>query len=249
MSMPIFKYVPPSYLQPIENRPGNVISSSFKAILVIDFGGHDHVDIARHILEASQNPPPMYLRFGSNITPPQSSTTIKLLPYTLYAVNMVDLGVNGEQLHIDNRLLYPDNITIKGLIVDSGSSMSYLTQGAYDLVVRKLDQHFSKYKGEFIKLDVGNKLCYSRTKGVKEYNNIPGVTYYFEGGSKLDVIPEATFTRKASSGKSEMFCLTIHPTKVNLNVLGSFQQVNVKFIFNIKDETLQFGREDCAKNG
>ncbi|CAL0317339.1 unnamed protein product [Lupinus luteus] len=197
-----------------------------------------------------QNPPPMYLRFGSNITSPQSSTTIKLLTSsTLYAVNMVDLGVNGEQLRIDKRLLYPDNITTKGLIVDSGSSISYLSKGAYDVVVRKLEQHFSKHKGEFIKLDVGDRLCYSRIKGIKEYDNIPSVTYYFEGGSKLDVIPEGTFIRVAKSGELETFCLMILPTTFKLNILGAFQQVNVKFIFNIKDKTLQFGQEDCAKNG
>ncbi|OIW12342.1 hypothetical protein TanjilG_32458 [Lupinus angustifolius] len=46
--------VPPSYVQPIENRPGKVISSSSKAIPVIDFGAHDHDDIAKQILKASE---------------------------------------------------------------------------------------------------------------------------------------------------------------------------------------------------
>ncbi|CAL0317328.1 unnamed protein product [Lupinus luteus] len=46
--------VPPSYIQPIENRPGNVISSSCKAIPVIDFGGHDRDYIAKYILKASE---------------------------------------------------------------------------------------------------------------------------------------------------------------------------------------------------
>ncbi|OIW12332.1 hypothetical protein TanjilG_32448 [Lupinus angustifolius] len=46
--------VPPSYVQPIENRPGKVISSSCKAIPVIDFGAHDHDDIAKQIFKASE---------------------------------------------------------------------------------------------------------------------------------------------------------------------------------------------------
>ncbi|RDY02045.1 Hyoscyamine 6-dioxygenase, partial [Mucuna pruriens] len=46
--------VPPSYVQLPENRPGTVVSSSHKAIPVIDFGRHDRVDITKQILKASE---------------------------------------------------------------------------------------------------------------------------------------------------------------------------------------------------
>ncbi|CAL0317342.1 unnamed protein product [Lupinus luteus] len=196
------------------------------------------------------NPPAMYLRFGTNIKPPTSSKTINLIKSsTLYAVKIIDLGVNGEQLYIDQKLFYSDKIKSNGIIVDSGSSTSFLSKGAYDIVASKLDNHFSKHKEEFMKLNMEGKLCYSRIKGAQGYNNIPGVTYYFEGGAQLDVVPEDTFFRQADPSKTELFCFAIFPSTSKLNLLGAFQQANFKFIFNVKDKTLQFGRDDCTKNG
>lgn len=43
--------VPPSYVQPPECRPGNLIAAAGKTIPVVDLGGHD---IAKHILKASE---------------------------------------------------------------------------------------------------------------------------------------------------------------------------------------------------
>lgn len=46
--------VPPSYVQPLESRPGKVISPSSRAIPLIDLGGHDRAHTIIHILNASQ---------------------------------------------------------------------------------------------------------------------------------------------------------------------------------------------------
>ncbi|CAL0314743.1 unnamed protein product [Lupinus luteus] len=160
-----------------------------------------------------KNPPPLYLRFGTDIKPPSSSQTIKFLESSTHAyiVDLVDLGVNKEQLHIHNRQINSPSLKFKGIVFDSGTIMSYLSKGAYDIVVSQLDKHFSKYKGEFKKEIDSKFLIYSRIKG-KGYNNIPGVTFYFKGGAKLDVNPEGTFMKKLQGGK-ETFRLMIRETK------------------------------------
>ncbi|CAL0316664.1 unnamed protein product [Lupinus luteus] len=198
-----------------------------------------------------ENPPPMYLRFGTNIKPPQNPKTLKFQKNaeTYYAVNMIDIGVNGERLHLSKSQMFSPDSKVKGLIIDSGAEFTHMHKEAYDVVVSKMDKYFSEHKGEFTKENLGNGLfCYSRIKGEK-YNNIPGVTFYFEGGVQLDIIPEGTFQRKIGPGTKEIFCLMFFPTQLKVNILGAFQQVNFKFIYNINDMTLQFGREDCAKNG
>ncbi|CAL0316983.1 unnamed protein product [Lupinus luteus] len=187
--------------------------------------------------------------FGTNIKPPQSSITINFLKLyePRYMVNVVDLGVNKEHLHINKIKLYSGKI--KGFLVDPGSPISHLSKGAYDVVVSKLDKHFSQHKGEFRKENQEGWLCYSRINGAQGYSNVPGITYYFEGGAQLDVNPEDTFFRQRGQGREEILCLAILQSKFEQNILGAYQQVNYKFIYNIKDKTLQFGREDCAKNG
>ncbi|KAF1894667.1 hypothetical protein Lal_00027045 [Lupinus albus] len=197
-----------------------------------------------------ENHPPMYLRVGTNIKPPRRSKTIKFLPSstTHYFLDLIDLGVNRERLHINERILNSPDIGYKGIGIDSGAAISYLTKGAYDIVVKKLEDHFSKHKGEFKKERDEEWFMYSRIKGAS-YNNVPGITFYFEGGAQLDVNPEDTFMRIIIREGVEAFLLTIRQSPLGFNILGAFQQVNYKLIYNVKDKTLQFGQEDCAKNG
>ncbi|CAL0307727.1 unnamed protein product [Lupinus luteus] len=198
-----------------------------------------------------ENPPPMYLRFGTNIKPPKNPKTLKFQKsaFEFYTLNMIDIGVNGERLHLRKEQLFAPHSEVKGLIIDSGAELSYLREEAYNVIVSKMDKYFSEHKGEFMKENSEDGLsCYSRIKGEK-YNNIPGVTFYFEGGVQLDIIPEGTFQRNIGPRRKEIFCLMFYGTQGDINILGAFQQVNQKFIYNINDMTLQFGREDCAKNG
>ncbi|CAL0314766.1 unnamed protein product [Lupinus luteus] len=189
-------------------------------------------------------------RFGTNIRPPPKSKTIKFLQSSTshYFVNLVDLGVNGERLHINEKILNSPDKTHKGIAIDSGAATSYISKGAYDILIKKLDNHFLKHKGEFKKEIHQQWFMYSRIKG-SGFNNVPGVIFYFEGGAQLDVNPEDTFMRITLRGSSEALALAIRQTAVGFNILGAFQQVNYKFIYNIKDKTLQFGQEDCSKNG
>ncbi|KAE9612349.1 putative nepenthesin [Lupinus albus] len=196
------------------------------------------------------NPPPSYLRFGTNIKPPRSYKTINFHKFDghSYMVNVVDLGVNMEHLNINKRIFYSRDTKNEGFLIDSGASVSYLSKGAYDVVASKLDENFAKYKGEFRKENQDGWLCYSRIKGPQGYQNVPGITYYFEGGAQLYVTPQDAYMRDTRQGSKVTFCLATLETKVGLNIIGAFHQVNYKFIFNIKDKTLQFGRDDCAKN-
>ncbi|CAL0308596.1 unnamed protein product [Lupinus luteus] len=165
---------------------------SFINQIVKQFGGKFSYCFVRSDMES---PPPMYLRFGTNIKPLRSSKTIKLLKDSgsFYAVTMVDIGVNGKKLHLNEAQMFGPNTKFRGLVIDSGGELTHISKGAYDVVVKELDKYFSKYKREFKKESSRSALCYSRIKGANGYNNIPGVTFYFEGGAQLDIIPEGTF--------------------------------------------------------
>ncbi|CAL0307540.1 unnamed protein product [Lupinus luteus] len=199
-----------------------VAKESFVYQIKNQIGGRFSYCFVRNDVE---NPLPMYLRFGTNIKPPQSPKTLKFQKsyFAVYNVNMVDIGVNGEQLHLSKAQMFAPDSEVKGLIIDSGSEFSHLNEKAYDAIVSKMDKYFLERKGEFTKENLGNgRSCYSRIKG-KKYNDIPGVTFYFEGGVQLDIIPEGTFQRNIDPRRKEIFCLMFFRS--------------------------EFGREDCAKNG
>lgn len=193
-----------------------------------------------------EHPPPMYLRFGSDIKPPKNFQTIDFFQREdnegPYFVNLMDMGVAGVPLHIN-----PQLIDSGGTAVDSGSSISYLNVGAYKLLADGIEKYFSDLR-EFERDNNKDYLCYIRKKGGQGYNKIPSVTFYFKGAQQLDVIPEATFYREVITGGRERFCLMIK-SNPHFNILGAFQQMNTKFIYNLQTKKLQFGREDCALNG
>lgn len=194
-----------------------------------------------------EKPPPMYLRFGSDIKPPKNIQTIDFFERKdhegPYFVNLIDMGVAGVPLHIN-----PQLIDSGGTVVDSGSSITSLNVGAYKLLADGIDKYFSDLR-EFEKVVEYGYQCYIRKKGAGQgYNKIPSVTFYFKGAQQLDVFPEATFYREVITGGREQFCL-MFDSSPRLNIIGAFQQMNTKFIYNMQTKKLQFGREDCALNG
>ncbi|XP_061351027.1 aspartic proteinase CDR1-like [Gastrolobium bilobum] len=201
-----------------------------------------------------EKPLPMYLRFGSEIKPPANLRTTKFLKSNDYGyrVALEGLGFEGKRLDIDPKVFAPAPSDKKpgGCLIDSGRSMSAIIKDAYEKLEEKVKSHFSSLK-EF-KPSVGKKgrLCYTRYH-VKGYTkDLPTVTFYFKG-AQLDVLPEGVFHRVVDYKKKppeETFCLMIR-SHDRCTALGKFQQVNVKFIFDTKNQELQFGPEDCARNG
>ncbi|XP_061351029.1 aspartic proteinase nepenthesin-2-like [Gastrolobium bilobum] len=176
-----------------------------------------------------EKPTPMYLRFGSEIKPPANLRTTKFLKsnYHGYRVALEGLGFEGKRLDIDPKVFAPAPSDEKpgGCVIDSGSTMSYIIKDAYEKLEEKVRSHFSSLK-EFI-------------------------SYVDNDGAQLDVHPEGVFLREVDNQKKppeETFCLMIQSDDKS-TILGNFQQVNVKFIYDTKKQELQFGPEDCAQNG
>ncbi|KAK7270122.1 hypothetical protein RIF29_23038 [Crotalaria pallida] len=196
-------------------------------------------------------PPPMYLKFGSDIKEPRTRS-FPIIPlftkqgYGSYFVKLEGLGVNDQRLNIDSSVFSPSSTGPGGLLLDTGSEISYIVKAAFDVLTKKMDSYFENFE-RLVTKEGG--VCYRRMDSNKGFTNIPSLTFYFEGGAKLDVIPQGTFfySPKQSPASKETFCLAILPKPYSL--LGAFQQVNHRFIYNTKSKMLRFGRVDCAKDG
>ncbi|XP_015961776.1 aspartyl protease family protein 2-like [Arachis duranensis] len=83
--------------------------------------------VPRHV----KNPPPTYLRFGSEVKPFTRFQTVDLLMTKAtknhFVLQLEDLGVNGKRLWIDRRRLGNQQ-----LVVDSGSTDSCMLNGAHE---------------------------------------------------------------------------------------------------------------------
>ncbi|XP_057745714.1 aspartic proteinase nepenthesin-1-like [Arachis stenosperma] len=85
-----------------------------------------------------KNPPSTYLRFGSEVKPLTRFQTVDLLMTRAtknhFVLQLEDLGVNGKRLRIDRRKLRDQQ-----LVVDFGSTDSFMLNGAHEKLVNKLD--------------------------------------------------------------------------------------------------------------
>ncbi|KAK7270121.1 hypothetical protein RIF29_23037 [Crotalaria pallida] len=197
-------------------------------------------------------PPPMYLKFGSDIKEPRKFSTVPLYlkeKHGGYFVKLEGLGVNGERLNIDPKVFSSRDSTRLGpggLLLDSGSEFSYIVKAAHDVLTKKIDSYFANFK-KLVTKEGG--VCYRRKNILGFTPVIPHVTLYLEGGAKLNLDPQSTFhyITKTEPYSQEAFCLGFIPKPFSL--LGALQQVNHRFIYNVKSKTLQFKRVDCAEDG
>ncbi|XP_057745715.1 aspartic proteinase nepenthesin-1-like [Arachis stenosperma] len=112
-----------------------------------------------------KNPPSTYLRFGSEVKPLTRFQTVDLLMTRAtknhFVLQLEDLGVNGKRLRIDRRKLGDQQ-----LVVDSGSTDSFILNGAHEKLVSKLDSILITATGDFEKdvVTFKDKICHNRMK-------------------------------------------------------------------------------------
>ena len=76
--------------------------------------------------------------------------------------------------------------------------------------------------------------------------NLPVVTFHLENAD-IEVKPEAIFLFREFEGKN-VFCLSMLSDD-SKTIIGAYQQMKQKFVYDTKARVLSFGPEDCEKNG
>ncbi|KAJ6961402.1 hypothetical protein NC652_000350 [Populus alba x Populus x berolinensis] len=75
--------------------------------------------------------------------------------------------------------------------------------------------------------------------------NLPVVTFHSENAD-IEVKPEAIFLFREFEGKN-VFCLSMLSDD-SKTIIGAYQQMKQKFVYDTKARVLSFGPEDCEKN-
>ncbi|WCJ18172.1 Eukaryotic aspartyl protease family protein [Euphorbia peplus] len=186
-----------------------------------------------------RNTPSSSLRFGNEIN--THGRTFKSTPI-ISPPNMYRYFLDLQDISVDhNRLSYPPNtFELKhngsgGCLIDSGTSLTHIAEHAYPRLKTAFLNHFQK-KGfkqiHFPKYD----LCYETSGSMDE---LPTMTFHFQG-SDLEVEKRnmiVTFNHPRA------FCVVIISSTVTL--IGSIQQGNTRFIYDVASRQLLFSPENC----
>ncbi|KAJ8751811.1 hypothetical protein K2173_026002 [Erythroxylum novogranatense] len=157
-------------------------------------------------------------------------------PY--YAVNVSGISVGNTRLKIPSPVwnVYGNG----GAIIDSGSSLTYLTEPAYNAVMEAYEQPLANYTKVKIP-DLGPmELCFE----AKWFNetSVPKLTIHFMDGANFEP-PLKSYFIDAAEG---VLCLGIVSTAwPGVSVIGNIMQQNYMWEFDLGAAKLGFAPSSC----
>ncbi|XP_073007631.1 aspartic proteinase nepenthesin-1-like [Typha latifolia] len=191
-----------------------------------------------------------YLRFGDDIPTNAGYKTTALLqsnkkrPY--YLVNLVAISFNGDRL-----TLPPDGFS-RGCLIDSGAAYTALSSSVYDVVHGAMRSYFgrlnlSKVKGRKYGFE-DLELCYLKPDGFDAY---PTMSFHFKGTGSVQEV-ELTLPMKrlfVMDDKGRGFCMGMQSwDSKNSALIGSVQQTDVRFTYDLESNLLMFADESCVND-
>ncbi|KAK9678059.1 hypothetical protein RND81_11G185600 [Saponaria officinalis] len=179
--------------------------------------------------------------------------TVSLHIRTHYYVHLIGISVNGKRLPIDTSIFQLDEWdSSKGLMIDTGAPYTVLAKSAYNPLKEAISRFFqNEYDWSPISPINDFDLCYSPDPNYDD-NIYPTIMFHFlnnEQGGEVDMIfdKQHFFIHISDEeGVNEAFCLMVETTKdPGPNVLGSFQQVNFNFLYDVHNKRLSFIPANC----
>ncbi|KDP26966.1 hypothetical protein JCGZ_22200 [Jatropha curcas] len=159
---------------------------------------------------------------------------------TFYYVQIKSIIVGGEVLNIPENTWHLSSDGAGGTIVDSGTTLSYFAEPAYQMIK---DAFVKKVKGypvikDFPILDP----CYN-VSGVDKIE-LPEFTILFEDGAMWNFPVENYFIRLEPEN---VVCLAILGTPQSaLSIIGNYQQQNFHILYDTKKSRLGYAPMKCA---
>ncbi|CAM6117674.1 unnamed protein product [Calypogeia fissa] len=159
---------------------------------------------------------------------------------TFYYVNITGVSVGGELVKIPETAWQVDMDGYGGTIIDSGTTLSYFRQEAYDAIKKAFVDRISYPMVTTVPV---LSLCYD-VSGVQS-PDFPSLSIIFKGNAVMDLPFKNYFIRPDPA--AHVYCLALlgMPQK-SLNIIGNFQQQNFHMVFDRGNFRLGFAPMDCT---
>lgn len=152
---------------------------------------------------------------------------------TFYYLSLEGISYGGKLLDIPAGTFDLQSSGNGGLIIDSGTTVTYLAQAGYDSVKKAVESaiNLPQADGSSIGLD----LCYSGSSTT----SFPTMTFHFKGADYN--LAEENYIYVDSSG---IICLAMLPSS-GLSIFGNIQQQNHQILYDNGENTLSFAPTVC----
>jgi hypothetical protein len=154
-----------------------------------------------------------------------------------YYLSLEGISVGGQSLAIPTGTFDIQSDGSGGLIIDSGTTLTYLQQTAYDAVKEAMVSSINLPQADG-QLD----LCFNQQGSSNP--GFPSMTFHFKGAD-YDV-PKENYLFPDST--SDIVCLAMMPTNSNLGnmaIFGNVQQQNYQILYDNENNVLSFAPTAC----
>ncbi|GMJ15489.1 hypothetical protein like AT5G22850 [Hibiscus trionum] len=181
------------------------------------------------------------LVLGEIVEPNMSYTPlVPSMPH--YNLDLRSISVGGQVLPID-KSVFSTSIN-QGTIVDSGTTLSYLADEAYDAFVDAIEDVVSETVQPI--LYRGNQ-CYLITTSA---NNIfPEVSLNFAGGASLVLNPEDYLIMQNSFDGAAVWCIGFQKIEgQSITILGDLVLKDKIFVYDLGKQRIGWKNYDCSSS-
>ncbi|KAI4334304.1 hypothetical protein L6164_019014 [Bauhinia variegata] len=157
--------------------------------------------------------------------------------YNLY---LQSISVNGQILPIDSSVFATS--TNRGTIIDSGTTLAYLAEEAYDPFVSAITAAVPPSIRTV--LSRGNQ-CYLVTSSISGI--FPQVSLNFAGGASMVLKPEDYLIQQSSIGGAAVWCIGFQKIQgQGITILGDLVLKDKIFVYDLAGQRIGWANYDCS---
>ncbi|XP_061352418.1 aspartic proteinase 36-like isoform X1 [Gastrolobium bilobum] len=156
-----------------------------------------------------------------------------------YNLNLQSIAVNGQLLSIDTDVFATSNN--RGTMVDSGTTLAYLVQEAYDPFVNAITIAASQFSKPII--SKGNQ-CYLVSTSLGDI--FPPVSLNFMGGASMVLKPEQYLMHYGFLDAAAMWCIGFQKGQDGFTILGDLVLKDKIIVYDLANQRVGWANYDCS---
>ncbi|KAL0462210.1 UNVERIFIED_CONTAM: Aspartic proteinase nepenthesin-1 [Sesamum latifolium] len=156
---------------------------------------------------------------------------------SFYYLSLEGITVGDTRLPIKKSTFAINEDGSGGMIIDSGTTITYLEQSAFDVVKEEFTKQMQLPVDKSDQ--TGLELCF-RLPSDAQSIEVPKFIFHFEGGADLD-LPGENYIIADPSGAA---CLAMG-SSLGMSIFGNYQQQNTLVVHDLVKETIAFVRTQC----
>ncbi|KAK3043612.1 hypothetical protein RJ639_001674 [Escallonia herrerae] len=172
---------------------------------------------------------------GNSLT---SNTSARVVFGPHYNLNLQSISVNGQTLSIDPAVFATSGN--RGTIIDSGTTLAYLAEEAYDPFVNAITQASQSVRPVVSR---GNQ-CYLVASSVSQI--FPTVSLNFAGGASMILLPEDYLLQQNSVSGAAVWCIGFQKIQgQGITILGDLVLKDKIVVYDLAGQRIGWANYDC----